>query len=218
MPMIPVSLRKQIRSEFPYYRQRSFKIVSYIDNLLKMLAYCPNMIYDVLELILENLLLIDVNLPRDLIEDSEKNEDEHDLPGDFDDEKMKLPIAETLDLCMEKFLNYLHIKLKDDSETDKEEQKMITQAIFQYFNEQILKTYTKHVHFMVFYIASFRVSCIIYKYQLQLCNEYSCRNHFLLSSWITFGEKLSIRTSQWQSVKRPSVIYQVSWRERSFCR
>lgn len=160
MPMIPVTLRKQLRSMFPYYRQPSIKIVAYIDNLLKMLAYCPSMVYHVLELILENLLLIDVNLPRELIENSEADEDEEQTPAETDDETMKLPIAETLDLCMGKIFDYLHTKLKEDSLADKEEQKTILQAIFQYFNEQILKTYTKHVHFMLFYVASFRVSFI----------------------------------------------------------
>ena len=158
MPMIPVTLCKQLRLEFPYYRQPSFKIIAYIDNILKMLAYCPSMIYDVLELILENLLLIDVSLPREIIEESEENEDEEEPPVEVDNKRMKLPIAETLDLCMERILAYFHTKLKEDSEADKEEQKMILQAIFQYFDEQLLKTNTKHVHFMLFYIASFRVS------------------------------------------------------------
>lgn len=157
MPMIPVTLSKQIRSAFPYYRQPSFKIVAYIDNLLKVLTYCPSMIHDVLELIFENLLLIDVNLPREEIEKSEENEDEEET-AESDDERMKLPVAETLDLCMEKLLGYFHTKLKEGSEAGKEEQSTIMQATLQYFNEHILRTYTKHVHFMLFYIASFRVS------------------------------------------------------------
>lgn len=162
MPMIPVTLRKQLRFEFPYYRQPTVKIVAYIDNLIKLLSYCPSMTHDVLELIFENLLLIDVNVPRELIEEAEESDedsassDEQQAPEV--DEKMKLPVAETLDLCMEKILNFFHSKLKEDSEADKTEQKMIMQAVLQYFDEQILKTYTKHVHFMLFYIASLRVS------------------------------------------------------------
>lgn len=162
MPMIPVTLRKQLRFEFPYYRQSSFKIVAYIDNLIKLLSYCPPMTHDILELIFENLLLIDVNVPRELIEETEESDDDSaSNDGDKtpeDDEKMKLPVAETLDLCMEKILSFFHTKLKEDSEADKSDQKMIMQAVFQYFDEQILKTYTKHVHFMLFYIASLRVS------------------------------------------------------------
>lgn len=164
MPMIPVTLRKQIRLEFPYFKQANFKIIAYIDNLLKLLEYCPNMIFDVLELIFENLLLIDVNASRDQIEESECTEDnDSETDSDDDSEKMKLPVAETLDMCMEKVLGYFHSKFREGSDTDRSDQKMMTQAIFSYFNEQILKTYTKHVHFILFYIASLKVSwpCVL---------------------------------------------------------
>lgn len=157
MPMIPVTLRKQIRIEFPYYKQHNVKIVAYIHNLLLLLEYCPNMICDVIELIFENLLLIDVNVTREQIENSEDvDEDEEEESNECD--KMRLPVAETLDLCMEKILDFCHAKLREDSETARADQQMITQTLLSYFNEQILKTYTKHVHFVLFYIASFRVS------------------------------------------------------------
>lgn len=158
MPMIPVTLRKQIRVEFPYYKQPSYKIVAYIENLLGMLEYCPSMVYDILELILENLLQIDVNVSREQIDEAEEDEETWREPTDDDSDKMRHPVAETLDMCMEKVFEYFHSKLKEDSETDKNQQKMITQVIINYFDEQILKTHTKHVHFVLFYIASFRVS------------------------------------------------------------
>jgi RNA polymerase I specific transcription initiation factor RRN3 len=149
-------MKKQLRTEFPYYKQPNFKIVAYIHNILKVLDYCPNMMHDVLELIFENLLLIDVNVTREQIELSE--ESDCDDVSDEESVKMKLPVAETLDICMEKVLGYFQSKLSEDSTTDKELQKVMTQAIFHYFDEQILKTYTKHVHFVLFYIASLKVS------------------------------------------------------------
>jgi RNA polymerase I-specific transcription initiation factor RRN3 len=158
MPMIPVSLRKQIRLEFPFFKQSNVKIVSYISNLLKILEYCPSMIHDVIELIFENLLLIDVNVSREQIEQSEEDDELRDDSEDEQSDKMRLPVAETLDVCMETMLEYLHLKLSDSSTTNKIEQKSIVQAILQYFDEQIIKTYTKHVHFLLFYIASIRVS------------------------------------------------------------
>lgn len=154
MPMIPVTLRKQIRLWFPYYKQPNFKIVAYIDNLFKILDYCPSMIHDVLELIFENLLQIDHNVSREDIELAEEEENEEVE----DDDSMKLPVAETLDNYMEKVLNFFHAKLKDDSETARSEQEEMIKAIFNYFNEQIIKTFTRHMHFLLFYIASFRVS------------------------------------------------------------
>lgn len=159
MPMVPVTMKKQIRIEFPYYKQPNFKIVAYIHNLLKMLDYCPNMMHDVLELIFENLLLIDVNVTREQIEQSEENDcDGSDESDGEESQRMKLPVAETLDMCMEKVLDYFQSKLREDSKADNELQKVMTQAIFHYFDEQILKTYTKHVHFVLFYIASLRKS------------------------------------------------------------
>jgi RNA polymerase I specific transcription initiation factor RRN3 len=160
MPMVPVTLRKQIRFEFPYFKQSNLKIVGYIVNLLKILDYCPSMIQDVLELILENLVLIDVNVSREQIEQSEENEELLETSEESEEEKMMHPVAETLDVCMEIVLEYFNSKLKDDSTTDKNVQKAIVQAIFKYFNEQIIKTYTKHVQFIFFYIASIRVNSI----------------------------------------------------------
>jgi hypothetical protein len=153
MPMLPVQMRKQIRVEFPYYKQPSFKIIAYIHNLLNLLDYCPKMIHDVLELIFENLLLIDVNVTREQIEYTEEGED----CNNESIEGMKHPVADLLDICMEKMLCYFKEKLGDDTKLDKELQRVMTQAIFHYFDEQILKTYTKHVHFVLFYISSFRV-------------------------------------------------------------
>lgn len=158
IPMIPVSLRKQIRLEFPFFKQNNVKIVAYISNLLKMLDYCPSMIHDVLELILENILLIDVNVSREQIELSEEDDELREESDDKESEQMRLPVAETLDVCMEKMLDYFHSKLSDNSTTSKNEQKSMVQAILHYFDEQILKTYTKHAHFILFYIASIRVS------------------------------------------------------------
>lgn len=159
MPMIPVTLRKQIRFEFPYFKQANFKIVGYIDNLFKLLEYCPSMICDVLELIFENLVLLDVNVSREQIEETEDNDEEwQEVAADEEADKMKLPLAETLDVCMERVLGYFHKKFSDDSEAAKSEQKMMSGTILNYFDQQILRTYTKHVHFIIFYIASLKVS------------------------------------------------------------
>ena len=53
IPMIPVSLKKKIRQEFPYFRQPNFKIAAYIHNILEILDYCPVITHDVYELIFE---------------------------------------------------------------------------------------------------------------------------------------------------------------------
>lgn len=71
---------------------------------------------------------------------------------------MKLPVAETLDVCMGLMFNYFYLKLNSESKTPQSEQKIIEKSIFEYFDEHILKTHnSKHVHFIFFYIASFKV-------------------------------------------------------------
>lgn len=161
IPMIPVSLKKKIRQEFPYYRQVNIKIAAYIFNILKILDYCPVITYDVFELIFENLLSIDVSITRAEIEESEENENEEE-DSDNEDENsavMKLPIAESLDICMNILFKYFYNKLATDSTTSSTQQKQIQDSLFQYFSEHIIKTHnSKHVHFVFFYIASFRVS------------------------------------------------------------
>lgn len=174
MPMIPVTLRKQLRVEFPYYKQPNFKIVAYIDNLLKLLEYCPSMTCDVLELIFENLLQIDVHSPsREQLEAADLNDDDSWQEGETDEDKMKHQVAETLDICMEKILDYFHYKFSGDSEIDISNQKMMMQAIFNYFDEQILKTYTKYVHFILFYIANLKVSSFLCNF-LNACSKFPC--------------------------------------------
>lgn len=51
--MIPVSLKKKIRQEFPYFKQANIKIAAYIHNILQILDYCPVITHDVFELIFE---------------------------------------------------------------------------------------------------------------------------------------------------------------------
>lgn len=73
-----------------------------------ILDYCPSMIYDTLESVMENLVMIDVNVTREQIELSEDiDEDSVHEDDRFDDDTMKLSLAETLDVCMEKFFGFL---------------------------------------------------------------------------------------------------------------
>lgn len=100
-------------------------------------------------------------MSRSQIEDAEdeiENEAE-EADQTIDENKMKLPAAETLDICMDLLFEYFHDKLKPESKVSLSEQKQIESAIFKYFDEQILKTQnSKHVQFLFFYIASFKVS------------------------------------------------------------
>lgn len=151
--MTKFTIKKTLRSEFPYFRETHFKLTGYIENLLTILEYSPCFTNDVLVLIFENLILIDVNVTKDQIDQAEEEEADDEIE-DFSS-RMRLPLAETLDQCMEKMLEYFHSKF---SEATKSHQNVIIESIFEYFDEHIIKTITKHMHFFMFYICSLNVS------------------------------------------------------------
>lgn len=97
-----------------------------------------------------------MSITRAEIEEAEENE--FDDGVDVTENVMKLPIAESLDVCMDILFKYFHLKLSLESITSEAQQKIIQDALFQYFSDHIIKTHnSKHVHFVFFYIASFRV-------------------------------------------------------------
>lgn len=94
--------------------------------------------------------------------DIEEAEEGYEDEEKEDSDTMKLPVAETLDICMDLMFNYFYTKLNSESKTPANEQKLIEKAIFEYFDEHILKTHnSKHVHFIFFYIASFKKSFLL---------------------------------------------------------
>lgn len=114
------------------------------------------------------LLAVDLSVSRNEIEEAEEEEisDAENVSQNLDSETMKLPIAETLDVCMHLMFHYFYTKLNSESNTPPNEQKLIEKAIFEYFDEHILKTHnSKHVHFIFFYIASFKVNNVLFKFK-----------------------------------------------------
>lgn len=111
-----------------------------------------------MELVLENVLLIDVNTSKDQIDQYEEEEIDHSDNENTEStsDTMKLPIAETLDRCMDLIFDYL--KEKFSSRIPSADQDVIISTIFEYFDEHMLKTITKHCHFFLFYLANLSVS------------------------------------------------------------
>jgi RNA polymerase I specific transcription initiation factor RRN3 len=153
IPLAKLTIIKTLKSEFPYFRHPHCKITAYIDNLLEITEYSPCFTNEILKIIFENMLLIDVNVTKDQIDQAEE-EETVDQEEDFS-VRMRLPLAETLDHCMENMLEYFHNKF---SGSNINTQNVITEAIFEYFDEHIIKTFTKHLHFCIFYISSVNVS------------------------------------------------------------
>ncbi len=142
-------------------------MVGYIHNLLWILEYYPNFRSDLLELIFQKVLTVDINISRAEIEESETNEEEMDdclfemekLDGarSLKEDIMKNPVAETLDLCMEKLMDYFSRQIQDEIKF-----KDSWDIILQLFDTLVLPTHnTQHIQFLFFYICSLKVCYIV---------------------------------------------------------
>lgn len=144
-----------------------------------------------------SLLSIDVSITRAEIEEAEENELDDGV--DVTENVMKLPIAESLDVCMDILFKYFHSKLSIESTTSESQKKAIQDALFQYFSEHIIKTHnSKHVHFVFFYIASFRVGFKNKFHGLFFISFFFLllhRNHFSWSFSIYFNQRFSTEIS-----------------------
>lgn len=108
-------------------------------------------------------MILDVNAPRNIIEDCES--DDSDIDEDDDavikyNKSMENNIAETLDICMMLFLNYIDEEYKTlaESATAAKEHENMFNYLIQLFDEYILPTHkTHHVQFIIFYLCSLKV-------------------------------------------------------------
>lgn len=126
-------------------------------------------------------MLLDVNAPRNEIEDQEDDETEDEENDDDDDEMfdfemegeipeedpepedigMKHPIAETLDICMDKIFSFLdrYRALPNDGPEKLSTMYNFYKTLMAAFENVILPSHnTHHVQFLVFYFCSFKVS------------------------------------------------------------
>lgn len=164
IPMISLTIKRQLISSFPYYKKPNFITLGYIHNLLWILEYYPNFKSDLLELILQKIVNIDINISRAEIEESELADEEMDdclfemekfaNPRPVDENTMRNPVAETLDLCMEKLMDYFYRKFQEDLNF-----KATWETLLSLFETIVLPTHnTQHVQFLYFFICSLKVS------------------------------------------------------------
>lgn len=163
--MIPGLLSRNFTKLFPYHNKPSFVVAGYIHNLLWTLEYYPTFRNDVMELIFKKLVDLDANVARRDIEESEyvDEDDEDECMFEMDknaevqnDETMKLPLAETLDVCMEKMMEFFRKKFGPD-QTPRQCQQLFD-TVLQNFDAIIMPTHdSNHIQYLMFYICSFKV-------------------------------------------------------------
>lgn len=168
IPMIFDVILVQLRKQFPYIKRSTHIVCGFLYNTLRMTEHSPMFTEELLDIIFYRLVSIDVNTPRNEIEDTEFPEDDqkiftmeedlvaNDIEEGGDDDKMKLPLAETLDCCMEILFSYIEERAMANGGQESEQ---MYRLLLKLFDKHILPTHnTHHVQFLMFYFCSFHNS------------------------------------------------------------
>lgn len=161
-----------IEKSFPYYTKSSFIIAGYMYSMMWLIEYRSMFREDILLMLFRQFVLMDVNARRVDIETSERQgQDAEDIfKMDADDVKsyerneMKHPVAETIDICLDKMLKYITAQCmppdaKGDSNRNIVRMEHFYKIILKAFEQLILPTHkTSHVQFVMFYFCSLKVS------------------------------------------------------------
>ncbi|XP_068139988.1 RNA polymerase I-specific transcription initiation factor RRN3 [Drosophila tropicalis] len=169
-----------ISAKFPYFKKPSYVTAGYLYNILRLLEYKPVFEELVMQLVLQKLLILDVNAPRDEIDvETDDEEDDEDREPDKMDEDgifqmddiptkspsplaktIDHPIGQTLDICLSMLYKFLDTKCRL-APTTSEEQRWTANRFFKMllfiFDEVLLPSHnTCHVQFVIFQVCSLR--------------------------------------------------------------
>uniref|UniRef100_A0A1Q3EXL6 Putative rna polymerase i specific transcription initiation factor rrn3 n=1 Tax=Culex tarsalis TaxID=7177 RepID=A0A1Q3EXL6_CULTA len=162
IPMIFDVILVQLRKQFPYFKRATHVVCGYIYNTLRMADHSAMFTEELLDIIFYRLVSIDVNTPRNEIEDAEFPDDQQIFAMDevqvnaasVHDDTMKLPLAETLDCCLETMFRYIEERVRIEGGSDR-----MYGLLLKLFDKHILPTHnTHHVQFLMFYCCSFNQS------------------------------------------------------------
>lgn len=172
-----------VESNFPYFKKPSFMVAGYMHNILWLMQYKPMFTEFVMQLVLQKMILMDVNAPRNEIEDAEDEEFEgddieednanadeeqmfemDDCPREDCVQPMNHPIAQTLDICMERMFVFLDGKnpngfsLNEDGlQLRNTQTAKFFKVLMLAFENVILPSHnTHHVQFLIFYYCSLK--------------------------------------------------------------
>ncbi|XP_055595204.1 RNA polymerase I-specific transcription initiation factor RRN3 [Uranotaenia lowii] len=173
IPMIFSVILVQLRKHFPYFKKPTHVVCGYLHNTLWMTEYSSMFSEELMDIVFNRLLAIDVNAPRNEIEEAEFPEDDQQIFNmdqdptdgtgpDDDDWKMKLPLAETLDCCMEQIYSFIEQRLTSAGASSGESDRLF-KMLLTLFDNHILPTHnTHHVQFLMFYLCSFKSAYVEY--------------------------------------------------------
>lgn len=164
IPMANDFLVDTIEKLFPYYTKPSFIVAGYVFNAMWLLEYRPLFREDILLMLIKNLVLMDVSVRRMDIETAERiaTDAEEIFKMDADDirnvdeNEMRHPLAETIDICMKRLCRFI---TEPNRLSDRLHLEHLYKTLLKSFEEYILPTHkTNHIQFIMFYFCSFKVS------------------------------------------------------------
>ncbi|XP_055300185.1 RNA polymerase I-specific transcription initiation factor RRN3 isoform X2 [Sitodiplosis mosellana] len=160
-----------IEKLFPYYTKPSYVIAGYMNNMMWMMEYRPMFREDLLQILFKNFVLMDVSVRRSDIEAAERlsQDAEEIFKMDADDVKlqnqegMQHPIAQTIDICLNKLFEYITAQCQSNPNEDSNKTTLRCSHFFKIlmksFEDYILPTHkTNHIQFVMFYFCSLRTS------------------------------------------------------------
>ncbi|XP_001356293.3 RNA polymerase I-specific transcription initiation factor RRN3 [Drosophila pseudoobscura] len=162
-----------ISAKFPYFKKPAHVTAGYLYNVLWLMEYKPMFEELVLQLVLQKLLILDVNAPRDEIVETDEDEDKMDEGDVFtiDDitsdtvvkqpeDSVVHPIGHTLDTCLSMLYKFVDSKtriLPDCSEGKRWAANRFFKTLLYIFDEVLLPSHnTHHVQFVIFHVCSIR--------------------------------------------------------------
>ncbi|KAH8354586.1 RNA polymerase I-specific transcription initiation factor RRN3 [Drosophila kikkawai] len=149
-----------ITAKFPYFKKPSHVTAGYLFNVLWLIEYKPVFEELILQLVLQKLLVLDVNAPRDEI-DVETND--HDSIEDnvrSQQPSVNHPIGRTLDICLLMLYKFIDGKCRiepNSCQQSRESANRVFKILLYLFDEVLLPSHnTHHVQFVIFQVTGIR--------------------------------------------------------------
>ncbi|XP_044315217.1 RNA polymerase I-specific transcription initiation factor RRN3 isoform X2 [Drosophila rhopaloa] len=162
-----------ISTKFPYFKKPAHVTAGYLFNVLWLIEYKPIFEELILQLVLQKLLVLDVNAPRDQI-DVETDDADDKLEADrmfqIDDvsgdnlinagQTVKHPVGQTLDICLLMLYKFIDSKCRinqNSSDQHRWTANRLFKMLLYIFDEVLLPSHnTHHVQFVLFHVTSIR--------------------------------------------------------------
>uniref|UniRef100_A0A1L8DFP2 Putative rna polymerase i specific transcription initiation factor rrn3 n=1 Tax=Nyssomyia neivai TaxID=330878 RepID=A0A1L8DFP2_9DIPT len=159
IPMISSLIVRAVDKLFPYFKRSPHILAGYLHNVLWLLSYQPIFTEDVLRSVFSHLLKVDVNAPRNEIEEAEDADEEMENIFEMEDvrefraDEMRLQLAESLDICLGKMYEYLGQQITQNPRTADR----TFRTVLSVFETVILPAHSPHhIQFFIFYCLSLR--------------------------------------------------------------